>query len=366
MAQTVIHSPKAKVPSGGTVSSTQVAKTATNVNFDQATQDFLNSNFGSIAAWYNDPSIGPVLKSALTAGKNGTALQGQAYTDYIKTHAVDASGNVVEVKPEESWFGTHGKAVRDAMAQKISDVGTYNQNVKNTLDSAVTPVANELGLNLPAESLNKVAEDAYVNGWTTTDQIKAALTAQYHYDPTAKIPGGTIGKTISDLSAIASNYGIPLPKDPAQMETFIKGIIAPGNQNPALGGNAEQIFTQYAKDQAKSLFPWMSAAIDAGIAPKTYLQPFATTIANTLDISPDQVNWQDPKWQGLLVKTDPAKPGLSTQANMSDVMNKIKTDPQYGYDYTNAAKNDAANLASQIKQMFGFQGETWLSIQVEV
>jgi len=355
MAQTVIRTPKAKVPTGGgTVSASQIAKVATNVNFDQATQDYLNQNFGSVASWYNDPKIGPVLKAALIAGKNGTALQGQAYADYIRTHAVDASGNVVQVKPEESWFGTTGKAVRDAMAQKISDPATYNQNVKNTLDSSVTPIVNELGLKLSQDQLSKIATQAYENGWTSTDQIKAAAEAEYHYDPNAKIPGGTIGKTISDMTAIANNYGIPLPKDPTQVENFIKGIIAPGNQNPALGGNAEQIFTQYAKDQAKAIYPWMSAAIDAGIAPKTYLTPFATNIANTLDISSDQVNWQDPKWQSLLVKTDPSKPGVSTPANFSDVINKIKTDPQYGYDYTNQAKTDAANLASQIKQMFGF------------
>ena len=361
MASTRINSPKPKTPAKTPVSSTQIAKSAPNIAFDQATIDLLNKNYGAEASWYNDPQIGPVLIAALTAGDKGTALQGQAYTDFIRTHAVDSTGKVVQVSPDKSWFGTHGSSVRSAIAQKNSDIGTYNANVKSTLDGSVTPIANELGLNLTPDVLNKVAIQAYENGWTSTEQIKAALTSEYHYDPTAKIPGGTIGKTISDMAAIANNYGIPLPKDPTQVESFIKGIIAPGNQNPALGGNAEQIFTQYAKDQAKSIFPWMSAAIDAGIAPKTYLQPFATNIANTLDISPDSINWQDPKWQGLLVKTDPSKPGLNQQANLSDIMNTIKTDPKYGYDYTNAAKTSAADLASNIKQMFGFQEEQWLN-----
>lgn len=347
-----IYATKPKA-TGTTVSASQIAKVSTNVKFDPATQTYLEQNFGSIAAWYNNPTIGPVLKAALVAGPKGTALQGQAYVDFIHSHAVDPNGNVIQ-DPANSWWNNNAKSIRDAQAQKINDPATYDAGVKGILDSAVTPIINELGLQLSPESLKKVAEDAYTNGWTSTDQIKAAVQAQYHYDPNAKIPGGTLGKTISDMASIASNYGIPLPKDPAQMESFIKGIIAPGNQNPALGGNAEQIFTQYAKEQSKALYPWMSAAIDAGIAPKTYLQPFATNIANTLDISPDQVNWQDPKWQSLLVKTDPGKPGVSTQANMSDVINKIKTDPQYGYDYTNQAKGEAANLAAQIKQMFGF------------
>ena len=354
---TRINSPKPKVPTGnGTISAKAIAGVSTNVNFDQATQDFLNKNFGSVAAWYNTKGIGDVLKAALIAGKGGTALQGQAYADFIRSHAVDANGNVV-LDVKNSWWNNNAKTIRDAIAQKITDPATYNAGVNGVLTSSVNPVATELGIQLSPDALNSVAEQAYTNGWTSTDQIKAALISQYHYNPNSTtLQGGTLGKTIADLSQIASNYGIPLPKDPNQIESFIKGIVAPGNQNPALGGNAEQAFTEYAKTQAKALYPWMSSAIDNGVSVKSYLQPYQTQIANTLDLSPDAINWQDPKWQGLINIPDPSKPGLTTQANMTQVMKTIKTDPQYGWNYTNAAKTQAADFASQIKTMFGLQG----------
>ena len=354
---TRINSPKPKVPTGtGIISAKTIAGVVPQINFDQATQDFLNQNFGSIAAWYNNPSIGPVLKAALVAGKGGTALQGEAYADFIRTHAVDANGNVIQ-DPKNSWWNNNAKTIRDAQAQKITDPATYNAGVNGVLTSSVNPVATELGIQLSPDALNSVAEQAYINGWTSTDQIKSALVSQYHYNPLATADqGGTLGKTIADLSAIASNYGIPLPKDPTQIESFIKQIVAPGNQNPALGGNAEEIFTEYAKNQATALYPWMSSAIANGISVKSYLTPYQTQIANTLDISPDSINWQDPKWQGLINIPDPTKSGQTIQANMNQVMKTIKTDPQYGWNYTNAAKTQASDFASQLKTMFGLQG----------
>jgi len=354
---TRINSPKPKVPTGtGIISAKTIAGVVPRTNFDQATQDFLNQNFGSVAAWYNTANIGDVLKAALVAGKGGTALQGEAYADFIRTHAADANGDVI-YDPKNSWWNNNAKTIRDAQAQKITDPATYNAGVNGVLTSSVNPVATELGIQLSPDALNSVAEQAYINGWTSTDQIKAALVSQYHYNPLATATqGGTLGKTIADLSAIASNYGIPLPKDPMQIESFIKQIVAPGNQNPALGGNAEEIFTEYAKNQAKALYPWMSSAIDNGISVKSYLTPYQTQIANTLDISPDSINWQDPKWQGLINIPDPTKPGQTTQANMTQVMKTIKTDPQYGWNYTNAAKTQASDFASQLKTMFGLQG----------
>lgn len=321
-----------------------------NVAFDPATQKFLNSNYGTEASWYNDPQIGPILKAALSAGKNGTALQGQQYQDFIRTHAV-VNGTISRVAPDKSWYGTHGSQVRLTFGQKISDPGTYNANVKDKLDSYVTPLAKFLGISLDPTALNTVAENAYVNGWTTTDQIKDALLKQPDwkpntpFDPHAIPAGGELGKANAGFSKIAADYGVPLPKDPEQLKAYIKGAVGPGG--------SEESMIEYAKGIAKAQYPWMSAAIDAGVTPKAYLTPYATNISNTLDLPQDSINWQDPKWSSLLTSKDP-KTNATSPSTFSDVMTKIKTDPQYRYDYTTQAKSDAYNLGSQLKQMFGF------------
>lgn len=350
--------PKAKVGTGATISKT-TSKVAPNINFDAATQAFLNSSYGTEAAWYNDPNIGPVLKSALTAGKGGTALQGQQYQDYIRTHAV-VNGKVAKVAPEKSWYGTHGAAVRQAFGQKLSDPGTYNANVATILNDQIIPLDKQLGTALDQNSLQTIAESAYTNGWGgSSNLITQALLAQKQKnttpltppDPNAVPAGGQIGETLNgtgpkSFAVIAANYGIPVPKDPAQMQDFVNSAVGPGGSTEA--------FTEYAKNQAKIMYPFMSAALDAGATVKGYFAPYTTQIANTLDLSPDQINWQDPKWQSLIAKPDPAKPGLTQPQTMSDIMRQIKTDPQYGYDNTQAGIADANNFGENLKSMFGF------------
>lgn len=339
--------------SGNKTSASTIAKVIPNAEFDKATQDFLNASYGSEAAWYNDSQIGPVLKAALTAGSKGTALQGQQYQDFIRTHAVNPAnptGKVIKVAPNQSWYGTHGAAVRQTFGQKISDVGTYNENVKNTLAADVTPVANSLGISFDQATLQKVAEDAYTNGWKNTDQIKAALLAQYHYtantDPNATPIGGDVGRTQSSFAQIATEYQVPLPKDPAKMDAFIKGAIGPGG--------SEQAFTEYAKQVAAARYPFMADQIlNQGVKPSAYFQPIESDLINTLDLAPGSVNWQDPKWESLLTKTDVSGKVVGP-ANRSDIMNKVKNDPQYGYDNTVAGKADAANFGEGLKSMFGF------------
>lgn len=310
---------------------------------DQATLDFLAKNYGSEAAWYTNPEIGPVLVAALTAGKNKTALTGARFQDFIRTHAVDATGKVVQVAADQSWFGKNSASVRTKMAEENNDPATFKDNVKRLYDETAS-LAQSKGVKLDEASLQKIAKDSYINGWTST-QLDNALVAQYHYDTKAPT-SGTAGKALSDFQSIARKYGVVLPNDPTQMENFIKGAIG---QN-----GTEEDFTNYAKEQAKIAFPWMNKAIDAGVTPQGYLAPYATVVSNTLGIPSDAIDWSQPKWQSLVKKGDPNHPELWTPATTDDVMKKIKTDPQYGFDYTPEGRKTGADFAAQLKQMFGY------------
>jgi len=340
--------PKPKTGAPAKISKT-TAQILPNVAFDAATQAFLNSTYGTEAAWYNDPQIGPILKAALTAGKGQTALQGQAYQDFIRTHAV-LNGKVTKVAPDQSWYGTHGATVRQAFGQKLSDVGTYNANVQQILNDQIIPLDRQLGTGLDPASLQTIAESAYTNGWGgSTNLLTTALLGQKQkmVNPITSsdaIPaGGAIGKTQSDFGTIAADYGIPIPSGPKQMENFVNGAVGPGGSPEA--------FTEYAKNQAKLLYPWMSGALDAGGTVKNYLTPYATTIANTLGIAPDSIDWTDSKWNGVVAKKDPN--GVSVPQTLDQALATVKTDPRFGYDNTMKAKNDAYDLASSIKSMFG-------------
>lgn len=315
--------------------------------FDQATIDFINANYGSDAVWFNDPELGPILRAAAKLGLTGTR-----YNEYIKTHGVDSQGNITIVPVDQSWFGKNSLTIRNKLAEKISDPGTFKAGVKTNLDTYVVPAMQEAGLTLDEASLQRIAEDSYINGWLPT-QIKNAVVAQYHYDPAAaaqlalagKSPGGLTSKTIEDYSATARSYGVALPKDPAMLETFIKNAIGPN-------GN-EQGFNDYMKALAKIQFPWMTKFIDAGGTPETWLTPVATQIGNLLGVSPQTIDWADPKWNGVLSTMDP-KTGESIPNDVNKVLTMVKTNPVFDYVHSKSAKDDAFTIGSQIRSMMGF------------
>ena len=329
------------------IAGTGTTTTVSNVPaLDKATLSYLNTIFGSEAAWINDPKLGPLIIQIAHDGLTDPSR----IKDYLLTHAVDDNGQIQTVTSDKSWFGTTGSTVRGILVLQKTDPATYKENVTKVLNDSIIPTAIRLGIKLDPSSLQTIAETVYKNGWSTSQNlIENAITSQFHYDPKAadalaaagKSAGGSVSKAAADFATIASDYGITLPSDPAQMDNFIKG---------AIGSNGtEESFRDWAKQQAIHAYPFLADAIKAGSTVKGYLGNYATNISNTLDIPSDSINWSDPKWQSLV---NPI--GATKLPNLNDVLTTIKTDPKYGYDQTMGAKNNAYDLAANIKRTFGF------------
>jgi hypothetical protein len=114
-------------------------------------------------------------------------------------------------------------------------------------------------------------------------------------------------------------------------------------------------YMNYLKEQAKSLFPSMGAAIDSGVTPSQYTDPYKQIAAQTLQVPPDSVNFSDPKWGKALFQIDP-KTGARTAMSLADWGKTLRSDPVYGYAKTPAAQSQAADFAENILNTFGAVG----------
>lgn len=338
------NSGKSVTPKGKTTKTPQktIDATANNAVVDAKVMKVLEAKYGSRAAWVNDPNLGPLLLQIVKSKITDPVQQ----NSYLNTHLVDPSTKkIVAVTPDKSWLGTHGAATIAALSEKNSNPGTYAANVNTILNNEIIPEATRLGSKLDPATLQKIAEDVYTNDWSgKTNMVSRAILAQTNFGADTTVnPTGAVASTLDQFKQIAQQYAIPLPKDPTQLDAFIKSAIGPN-------GTTDD-FTNYAKQIAVAQFPWMKDSIDKGVAPSAYLTPFATNIANVLDVPASSINWQDPKYSSLLTKAD------GTPATFADAIAKVKTDPQYRYDYTSQAKSDAYNLATQIKQQFGYEAQ---------
>ena len=233
--------------------------------------------------------------------------------------------------------------------------GEYKYEVDQAGQWVDAEIAKQ-GFTVSPENRQKLIDATLNNGWAQgSKNLSTAVSAYYDAsqtlgssvgaDKVSSATSGTAATTLADFATIAANYGVPVPTDPAKLNDFVKQAIGPNG--------SEQAFTDYAKAQAIQNYPWMKATIESGGTVKGWLQPIATQLANTLDITPDAINWQDAKWSGLISSFD-TKTGLSTPRNINDILTTVKTDPKYGYDNTMTAKNNAYDLASSIKSTFGF------------
>lgn len=211
----------------------------------------------------------------------------------------------------------------------LLDIPDIAREVDKAIANKSTP--DELAANIQATAW-----------WRSTPQVTRQWIALHVTDP------ATADRQVEDnktaLKALADQYFVPMAD--VTLTEWSKKVLS--------GEVPQAAFEQYVKEQAKSLFPSLSGAIDAGVTVAHYADPYKQIAAQTLEIAPDAVNFNDPKWGRALMQVN--KDGERTSMSLYDWTNLLKTDAAYGYDRTTQARSQAAQIADRINQTFGRVG----------
>lgn len=232
------------------------------------------------------------------------------------------------------WWRETQKSVRDWTQTKAQDPATAAQTVTNRLQE-LKDAANAEGITVSDDRLRTMAEDSIKFGWTAR-QIQQAVGAEFHYTP------GQQGGLVDSVRKLAKDYLVPMSDD--MMQTW-------GTQL-ATGNYTEDQFKVYLREQAKSLFPTLTSALDSGVTTRQYLDPYAAIAADTLGINAADVDFKDAKWTRPLYQIDP-KTNQRTVMNLADWRTELKRNPAYGWDKTEGARTEALQVVGQLGQMFG-------------
>lgn len=224
---------------------------------------------------------------------------------------------------------------------QATDPATASQKaeqVKRTMDdlqhSLGITLDNTGGLSSPAFSffVNAVTE-----GWTP-DEIKYRMLASVN----STVDGGAVASSAANVKQMANDYGVPLSDNTTM--SYARQMTAGSMDQKALQG--------YLIEQAKSLFPALSTALDQGITVKQYVDPYIQLAQQNLGLNPSTVNLTDQKWMNLLNQVDP-KTGQRVSMSLDQALSTMRTDPSWGYDQTSQARQSATQLAQQLGQKFG-------------
>jgi len=279
-------------------------------------------DYGYFAAYLDDPELGPILTKAAIDGWDESRLRGAI--------------------SKTKWWKTHSDSARSFDAQSKLDPATQRQQIATQVAS-LTNEAKQLGLVIDPKRLSQMAVNSLRYGWSG-QQVRNAMVSEGKFDMSGKT--GSAALTLRDnLKARASQYLVPVSDK--TMNQWMKNVTR--------GDVSEQDFDGYLKEQAKSLFPGLAAAIDRGVTVEQYADPYRQIASQTLEIDPQQVNFLQPRWSKALQQIDP-KTGDRTSMSLSDWQNTLRTDASYGYDKTQQAHQQAADLTTQLAKTFGALG----------
>lgn len=278
---------------------------------------YISKNYGHEAYLYNNPEIYPLIQEAAKKGYDENWLQGK-------------------VSQTSYWQHTDLKG-RAWDEQMSTDPAEGRRLIKGEIDD-MKQWGARFGLSLDEDTWNMLGEKSLRMGWDA-NQKHQALSAEMSYSPGE---GKADPQVVADLKKKAGDYYIPMSD---------RTISDWARQTMAADGNMDG-FNSYLIQQAKSLYPSLTGALDRGVTVKQFADPYAQIAAKTLEIPEDQVDFTDPKWMKALVNPDP-KTGDRTFMNMADWQTELKKNPIYGWDKTQNARGEAADLAQQIIHRFG-------------
>jgi hypothetical protein len=239
---------------------------------------------------------------------------------------------------QTTWWKTTTASARAWEEQKVRDPASLQTVIDNKVAS-LRDQALTLGIRIDDASISKLAEDSLKFGWSdqvTTNAI--GMEAMRSQSGVSQLRQGYYGQTVK---AIASNYGVPL-SDTAVNQWI--GKIASGQEN-------EASFQAYVRDLSKNLYPSLSSGFDRGLTFNQMTDPYAQVASNLLEIPSSQVDFTDPKWAAAFTMKD--SKGQQMQMSFGEWADYLRTNPSFGYEYTDGAQQKAYQVANELARLFG-------------
>ena len=143
------------------------------------------------------------------------------------------------------------------------------------------------------------------------------------------------------LKKVAADYGYNPPDLNEQILAALQG--------KEYNGEAITLDTFKKKGMAlaKAAHFQLAPQLDAGLTLAEIFSSYRDTAANTLELAPESISFNDPKFRTAFGGPNTPPPTLGEWETM------LRTDPKYGFENTKKAKRDAMTLATTIAKTFG-------------
>jgi hypothetical protein len=265
------------------------------------------------------PELGTLLKNAIQQGWSGDKFDAELR--------------------QTNWWRTTSANTREWETLLIQDPASAQTQLDNR-SALIRDTAQRLGITLSSESLARIAEDSIKLGLDLTSQLEDIVGAEAlkSTNTVSQLRYGYVGNSIRES---ARKYGVGLSDI-----TFNEWV-----NKIAVGAESIETFESYANQIARNLYPTLASGFDRGLSFGQMTDPYAQVASRILEIPTAQVDFTDPKWaQAFTMKNEKGEQVPMTFGEWSDY---LRTNPSFGYEYTDDAVNKAYTVVNQLAELFG-------------
>ena len=282
---------------------------------EAAIDEQIRLRFPQLAYLRSNPEINELLIKAIQGTWSQTELEPQLYNT--------------------EWWRSTSESVRLWDAKFHVDPAQANAEWdQKTL--AVGNQARRMGVTLNEFDTKWVAGKVLREGWTD-DQLNSFLGSLARN--TGSAAPGAITETQATLKAAARKYMVGM--DDATLFDFAVRI--------AEGSATREAVDTLLRDQAKARFHWLAPQIDAGFSPTDLFASTRQAVATQLEIDPNQIDLNDPRWSQL---TAPIQDGNTMRSmTFTEAQQWARSRPEWRV--TNNANAEASELGLNILRSMG-------------
>jgi len=252
----------------------------------------------------------------------------------------------VNAVQQTDWFKNNSSFARQYLFQKEQGGAAFDEQV-STAKQQVQAAAVKVGADLDDAALSTLAEQYLMNGWGAQGResyLPLALTGQ--------LPGftadylnygkGETATTISKLKQLATQNGVNLSD----------GWFTTAARAVESGLGSIDTYVNEIRGTAASAFPVYADKIKEGFNVHDLVSPYVNTMANVLELDPQQIRFDDPMIQKAVGGVDP-KTGQPVASGIWDFQQQLRKDPRW--QRTDNAYKSYNDAAQSVLQMFGFR-----------
>ena len=312
-------------PSTGSGGSTAYADSGSSGTSAMSSDDY-KAALGSLSGLLSSvPELKDLLNQAISGGWSVTKFQ----------QAVEGT----------NWYRTHNAAARELISLQASDPAEYASRINNAKNT-VQNLARQMGVNLSGAQVGNLANMFLIQGW---DQAELAhqLGSQWNVHSNAASLQGQAAQYYQQVQQTFADYGVPMTD--LSVRRAVQQLIA--------GNTTLDTYKQAAISAAKGLYPSLAAQLDGGQTVRDIASPFIQTMANVLEIDPNNINLSDPMIKRALqgsVTTDASGKQTATTTTLYDFEKQLRADPRWGQ--TQNAKDTISSALVHIGRDFDFGG----------